>query len=175
MTLRPSLRLVPLLVALVAQGCAPNKPPVQDAGPNVLDEGRAKACTPSAVEAGAATIAMSNDGWCGITLSEADGRPFSYGLVRSRPAHGRVYVQPYGTQTRIEYTPGPGFSGTDSFTVALRSRTPGVADPVVRVAVNVAPGDTPVFTPAAATPTPAPTRREPARTPARRPAQRNAR
>ena len=137
---RQSLCLASLLAVLVVQGCAANKPAVQASGPNVLDEGRAKACTASPVASGAASIEMSGDGWCGVTLSEADGRPFSYGLVRSRPANGRVYVQPYGTQTRIEYTPSPGFAGTDTFTVALRSRTPGATDPVVQVAVNVAQG-----------------------------------
>jgi len=86
--------------------------------------------------------------------------------VKSRPAHGRVYIQPVNRQTRIEYTANNGYAGTDSFSVALRPRAANAPDSVLRVDVNVTPGEgQPVVTPAATAPrTPA----APGRTPTRR-------
>ena len=35
------------------------------------------------------------------------------------PSHGRVFAHHVGNNTRIDYTPDPGFVGTDSFAVRL--------------------------------------------------------
>src|SRR4051812_50076513 len=78
-----------------------------------------------------ATIEMSNDGWCAVRVKEADGQPFLLGLVRQRPERGTMLVQKLGGETRLEYTPSPGFAGSDRFTAALRPRAgaPGATVP----------------------------------------------
>ena len=155
------------LAALLATAACSTKPPVLAAS-DPRNEGISKVCTPTNPDFTKpgpynAGIAMSNDGWCGVFAVERDGRPFSLGLVRARPAHGRVFIQKVENATRVEYTPDAGFAGTDAFTVALRSNQSGAEDSTMAVSVNVAQGDRP----AAAAPTTA-NRPEPARTPARR-------
>ena len=167
------LKLTATLAAAIAlSGCA-NKIVPQQAGFDPMTEGTAKTCMPSTVDlasAAPATIAMTNDGWCGVFVAEKDGQPFNFGLVKTRPAHGRVYIQKVGPQTRVEYTPNTGFVGVDTFAVALASRTPGTPDAALQVAVTVTQGEAP---PAAAAPPPRsapPARTAPARS--RKPATR---
>lgn len=127
--------------ALLA-GCAPQ----QAAGPSsarlyaVDQAGAAKSCnapTPS-LTAGQATdvaVKVGNDGgWCAITVAQSGRAPFSAGLLTSPPAHGKVLVHTVGDETRIDYTPTRGFTGSDAFAVTL---IPG--DPVVRANVTVTP------------------------------------
>jgi hypothetical protein len=105
-------------------------------------QGGAKDCTttPARVSlsnGGATDVAMSvaNDGgWCGISVSRFAGA-YSAGLMVQRPARGKVYVHTVGSATRVDYTPDPGFSGSDTFAVKL---IPG--DATMRVAVTVKPG-----------------------------------
>jgi hypothetical protein len=162
-------RLIATLAAAVALSGCVAKPPAPEQAVDLQNEGIAKTCTPSKVDlaSGApATIAMTNDGWCGVFAAETDGQPFSLGLVKVRPAHGRVYIQPVNRQTRIEYTANAGYSGPDSFTVALRPRAANAPDSMLRVDVTVTPGEgQPVVAPAATSPR-APA--APARPPARR-------
>jgi len=152
-------KLIATLAAAVAlSGCATKPAPSEEAA-DPQNEGIARTCTPSKVDPAAATpatITMTNDGWCGVFVadkSRADkdgadksgadkgGQPFSLGLVKARPAHGRVYIQPVNQKTRIEYTANTGYVGADKFTVALRSRTAGVPDATLRVDVTVTPGE----------------------------------
>jgi len=96
-------------------------------------------------------MAVVNDGgWCGILVSQnaAPSRsnkgawaalgatqakqPFAAGLLQTRAQHGRVYIHAVGDETRVDYTPDPGFTGNDQFAVRL---IPG--DPVLTVAVTV--------------------------------------
>lgn len=173
-----NIRLIATLAAAAAlSGCATQPRPTVQAV-DLQNEGIAKTCTPSTVDlaSGApATIAMTNDGWCGVFATEGDGQAFNLGLVRTRPAHGRVFIQKVNARTRIEYTPEAGYVGADTFTVALRPRAANAPDAMLRVDVAVTQGDRP----AVAAPPPvvapaAPTRRPaaPARPPARRPAAR---
>ena len=162
------IKLIAALAAAIAlAGCAAKKP----AEPEFVElqtEDTATTCTPSAVDLGSATpatITMTNDGWCGVSTTEKDGQPFVLGLVKARPAHGRVYIRPVNKQTRVEYTPNPGYVGSDAFTVALRPRTPDAADNTLRVDVNVTPGEQ---QPVAAAPAPTPKPATPARTATRR-------
>lgn len=169
-----NIKLIATLATGVAlAGCAVKTPPAEQAV-DLQNDGIAKTCTPSAVDLSAttpATIAMTNDGWCGVFTADKDGQPFSLGLVKTRPSHGRVYIQPIGRQTRVEYTPNTGYVGADSFAVSLRSRTAGVPDNALTVNVTVAQGERPAVTAPPATTTRKPT--PPARTPARkRPANR---
>jgi len=164
-------KLIATLAAAIAlSGCATKPAPTEQAAVDLQNEGIAKTCTPSTVDPTAATpatIAMTNDGWCDVFVTEKDKQPFSLGLVTTRPAHGRVYIRPVNQQTRIEYTANAGYVGPDSFTVALRSRTAGTPDTPLRVDVAVTPGE---GQPVVAPPATAPQRRPaaPTRTPARR-------
>lgn len=155
--------------AIALQGCAPTQTPAQLSGEQ-FNEGAAKTCnaSPLQVAPGAtanATISMTNDGWCALRATEADGRAYQLGLVRIRPAHGIVRISRVSGRTRIEYEPNERYVGTDSFTFDLRSRTVNAADAKVTVAVTVAQGER--VAPAAA-PTPAPAAVPNRTTPARR-------
>jgi Bacterial Ig domain len=75
---------------------------------------------------------VSNEGgWCGVTLTRGGVAYESY-LMVTRPNHGKVFAHRVGANTRIDYTPDTGFTGTDSFAVRL---IPGNA--VIREAVTV--------------------------------------
>lgn len=153
--------------AIALSGCARTPPPAPAV--DLQNEGLAKTCTPSAVDltaAAPATIALTNDGWCGVVTAEKDGQPFKYGLVKTRPEHGRVYIRPVNGQTRVEYAANSGYAGPDRFAVALVSRTAGTPDAPLLVDVAVMPGEGQAAAPAPAPPAKKPA--APARTPARR-------
>jgi hypothetical protein len=72
------------------------------------------------------TMTVANDGgWCAVAVSQDGPAPFAANLL----IHG------VGDQTRIDYTPERGFTGSDAFAVRL---IPG--DAVIRAAVSVTPG-----------------------------------
>ena len=163
--------LTAFATALALGACATPPP----AAPTVdLNVGISKTCEAPNVDPASgtatATIRMSNDGWCAARAAEADGQPFLLGLVRTRPENGRVEIRKVGNQTRAEYTPNPGFAGTDAFAVDLRSRTANAPDTKVQVAVTVLPG---AGAPVAAPATP-PIAATPAATAPRAPAARRA-
>ncbi len=147
-----SLKLIaPLAAVLAVSACANTTPPVL-ADNDPRNDGIAKTCTPTnpdMTKPGPYTgsIAMTNDGWCGVFAVEKDGKPFSLGLLRTRPANGRVFIQKVANATRVEYTPNTGFTGTDSFTVALRSNQSGVEDTPLAVTVDVSQGERPAVAP----------------------------
>lgn len=154
-------------VALALAGCAKTPLPAQVV--DLQNEGIAKTCTPSAVDLASpspATVALTNDGWCGVVTAEKDGQPFKYGLVKTRPEHGRVYIRPVNGQTRVEYTANPGYTGSDRFAVALVPNTSNTPDSSLRVDVAVTPGEG--HQAAAPVAAPAPTKKAPAHAPARR-------
>ena len=120
--------LTPILalaaVGALLQACSP-KP----AGPQVRlfeadFKGAAKTCeTPKPATIPGKTIDTplkvgSDGGWCGLSVSNG-GHPFDTELLTAAPAHGKVYVHKVGNDTRIDYTPEAGFTGTDTFTVQL--------------------------------------------------------
>lgn len=136
--------LLLLLTAALAQGCAPKPPPRPPTRQYAVDQtGGAKACTvpkvsPAAGKETAVPMSVGNDGgWCAISVTQPGSKsseptPYRVGLLTGRPAHGKVYVHTVGDDTRIDYTPAPGFAGSDSFTVKL---VPG--DAVLKVDVTV--------------------------------------
>ena len=166
-----SLKLTaPLAAILALSACAPTPPVLQANDPR--NDGIAKVCTPTNPDTSkpgpyTAAIAMSNDGWCGVSAVDRSGKPFSLALVRVRPSHGRVFNQEVANVRRIEYTPDAGYTGADSFTVALRSSQAGAEDVPLAVSVEVAQGSgpavaapaTPAARPAAPSSKPTPTRR----------------
>jgi hypothetical protein len=132
------------LTVLLA-GCAQRAPVASTSGARVYSFdliGGAKQCNapkPRLAEAKTTDVALklANDGgWCAITVARAfgtaDQQPYAAGLLRSGPAHGTVYIHTVGDVTRIDYTPRPGFVGTDRFTVSL---LPG--QPVIVATVTV--------------------------------------
>lgn len=134
--------IVATAATLAVQGCAP-----QSTTPTVTaqeaNEGKASTCTASAVDLAAsapATISMTNDGWCGPTVTEKDGSAFALGLVTARPVHGHVLIHTVAGRTRVEYTPDGRYIGPDAFTVALRPRMQGAPDAKVQFAVTVTAG-----------------------------------
>lgn len=149
--------------AIALQGCAQQQalPPGQAEDTS----GVAKTCTastPTTTNPATATIAMTNDGWCGVHIADHNA-PFQYGLVKARPEHGYVIVKKVGNQTRVEYTADNRYVGPDKFTVALKSTAAGTPDTTLQVTVSVAMGESVAPAPAArnepATPTRAPARK----------------
>lgn len=122
--------------AFLIQGCAPQQASWN--GIFAVDvAGGARTCVSPAAsppdgQTVAAQVQVSNEGgWCGVTVNRGGVAYDSYLLI-GRPSHGRVYVHRVGTNTRIDYTPDTGFTGTDKFSVRL---IPGNA--VVEEAVTV--------------------------------------
>jgi hypothetical protein len=133
--------LVLAIPALVLQACseAP-KPAAQGQGPRVYAadvNGGARQCTvpkPTLTAGKVTDVAMTvgNDGgWCGISVA-LDGKPYGPGLLTQAAQHGTVFIHEVGDATRIDYTPDPHFTGSDSFVVTL---LPG--DAGVRTSVTV--------------------------------------
>ena len=144
--------------ALAATSCAPQQQPATAATED-FNVGISKTCTPSAADlstgtSASATITMTNDGWCAIRTKDKNGQPFKFGLVKSRPAHGRILIQKIGGETRIEYTAENRYVGVDRFSVALASNLPNTPDSTIQVTVTVAMGEGMAQAPAPA-PTPA--------------------
>jgi hypothetical protein len=109
--------------ALLAQGCAPSTPTWN--GIFAIDTaGAAKTCVAPTVAPPDGVglkvqVQTSNDGgWCGV-IANHNGAAFDSYLLVTRPTHGTVFAHHVGTNTRIDYTPDPGFAGTDSFAVRL--------------------------------------------------------
>jgi hypothetical protein len=132
-----------VLAGAVLQGCAEKPAPVAAARQPQLFatdfQGAAKRCTVPKVtlETGKTVEAGmkigSGGGWCAISVAHDDA-PYAAGLLTRAPEHGKVYIHPVGDDTRIDYTPALGFTGTDSFVVTL---LPG--RPALHVAVTVVP------------------------------------
>jgi hypothetical protein len=149
---------LPLAGLVSLQGCADEKPlPARPSGIVFSGDlkGAARLCTvPKQVtlvagKAAEVMMTLSNDGgWCGVGLSQSGPQPYAAGLLTERPAHGKIYIHSVGYQTRIDYTPDPGFAGADAFRVELIPN-PTTAD--LAGAVHVA-----VMVQAASLPTPAP-------------------
>jgi len=129
------------LAGMLLAGCQ-SKPPAPSARIYAVDlAGAAKSCTVPAVEladgkSAEAAMRLSNDGgWCAIAVAQRGHAPYAAGVLQTRALHGQVFIHTVGDDTRIDYTPDAGFSGTDSFAVRL---IPG--NPVLTVNVTVTPG-----------------------------------
>jgi hypothetical protein len=131
-----------LLTGTLLQACGPNTAP---AGSRLRVfaadvTGASQTCeaheiAPAAGQTTEAAIKLANDGgWCGLPAHQEGPKPFEAGLLSVRPGHGSVLIHEVGDNTRIDYTPDRGFSGTDSFAVKL---IPG--DAKVNIAVTVTP------------------------------------
>ncbi|WP_428543082.1 hypothetical protein [Rhodopila sp.] len=128
-----------LISGLTLGGCLQNAASVS--GPRVYAAdlaGAAKACevgkiTPLANTGSETAMKLANDGgWCAISVHQEGPKPYEAGLLTQRPDHGNVLIHEVGDETRIDYTPDRGFTGSDSFAVKL---IPGGAS--IRTAVTV--------------------------------------
>lgn len=129
-----------LTIPFLLQACAGRPPPPPVPGPPEYAAdltGGARQChatEPRLKDGQEVTVSMQvgNDGgWCAIPVAR-DGKPYAAGLLTVPASHGTVFIHPVGNETRIDYTPAPGFTGTDAFTVKL---IPGY--PALRVMVSV--------------------------------------
>jgi hypothetical protein len=138
---RCSTWLALLLTSTLVQACGPTTTP---AGPRLRVfaadvTGATKTCeaheiAPAAGQTIEAAMTLANDGgWCGVEAHQEGPKPFEAGLLAVRPAHGSVLIHEVGDNTRIDYTPDRGFTGTDSFAVKL---IPGNAEVNVAVVVT---------------------------------------
>jgi len=131
-----------LTAGLLLQACSPAPvPTVPSARVYAADvTGGAKVCEVQKVKLADGqttntTIKVGNDGgWCGLPVRQSGGKAFDVGLLSARPAHGSVMIHEVGDETRIDYTPDRGFTGSDSFAVSL---VPGGA--VIHIEVTVTP------------------------------------
>ena len=128
-----------LISGLTLGGCLQNAGSAS--GPRVYAAdlvGAAKACevgkiTPVAGAGSETAMKLANDGgWCAISVHQEGPKPYEAGLLTQRPDHGNVLIHEVGGETRIDYTPDRGFTGSDSFAVKL---IPGGAS--IRTAVTV--------------------------------------
>ena len=129
-----------LALATLAAGCAQQATRQKGIAVYSVDQrGQARMCDATrdtTIEPGkTAEVAfkMSNDGWCGVVVSQANDKPFAAGLVKQMPAHGKLYVHTVGDSTRVDYTPDRGYLGPDSYVVRL---VPG--DSMLNAVVTVA-------------------------------------
>jgi hypothetical protein len=138
---RPLAWLALLLTGVLLQACGQNAGGPGGSRLRVFAAdltGAAKSCevpaiTPASGQSTEATMKVGNDGgWCGLRVHQDGPKPFDAGLLTARPAHGNVLIHQVGDDTRIDYTPDRGFTGSDGFSVKL---VPG--NGTVRVAVVV--------------------------------------
>ena len=141
LTARPAAWIAILMTGVPLQACSGDQGPVGSGTRLYAADmtGGAKTCEVAKVSPvdGQSTDAMmklDNSGWCGQPLRQPDGRPFDVGLLLERPAHGSVVIHQVGDETRVDYTPDRGFTGSDSFSVKM---IPGNA--VIRMSVTVIP------------------------------------
>lgn len=136
---------------MTLQGCADRPRPAAHVGLPVyaIDlQGGAASCTAdkpkltSGQETPVAMTVANDGGWCAVAVSQDGPAPFSAGLLTLRPTHGTLLIHSVGDETRIDYTPEHGFTGTEAFAVRL---IPG--DAVIRTAVTVTPGPASVAPP----------------------------
>ncbi len=141
--MRPLAWLALLLTGTMLQGCGQNGtsgPAASRLRVYAADlTGAAKACEAPKVDPAKSPTSeigmtvVNDGGWCGIPVHQEGPKPFEAGLLTTRPAHGTVLIHAVGDDTRIDYTPDRGFSGSDSFTVKL---IPGNAGIKINVTVN---------------------------------------
>ena len=108
---------------LLIQGCAPKQPTWN--GIYAIDAaGGARTCVAPATslpdgQTVQVQVQVSDEGgWCGETISH-NGVAYDSYLLVTAPTHGRVFAHHVANNTRIDYTPDPGYVGADSFAVRL--------------------------------------------------------
>ncbi len=112
------------VTALLLPGCAGGTPGQWNGLYAIDSVGGARTCVASTAAPADGTsviaqIQMSNEGgWCGITVNRG-GVPYDSYLLVTRPDHGKIFAHRVGKNTRVDYTPDPGFSGADRFAVRL--------------------------------------------------------
>lgn len=152
-------------LAGLSAGCAhrPSPQPVQVA-PNPFGYlKRSAVCVTSPLDKPAASRSVemktrSDDGQCGLTISQPEGGAYASFLLTSLPLHGNSFIYNYDKQTYVTYTAATAYAGTDAFTVSL---VPGGGKPRTALKVDVSVDATGVVVPPppVATPEPKPAAR----------------
>jgi hypothetical protein len=126
------------LTGLLA-GCAV-KPPPPPAPPNPFGYlKRSAVCTTGPIsrtpEGQSVTMSTrSDDGLCGIAVSQPEGGAYASFLLTTLPAHGNSFIYNYNKQTYVTYTASTAYAGPDSFAVSL---VPGGGKPRSSLKVDV--------------------------------------
>lgn len=135
------MRAAPIAVAVLVSACTQPQAPAQGPSRPVYAtdlSGGARVCTVNSFSINpgresVASMTVGNDGgWCDIKVRQQGPMPYEAGLLTVQPNHGKVYIHEVGDDTRIDYTPDPGYAGPDTFTVTL---LPG--RPLIHTTVNV--------------------------------------
>lgn len=127
------------LTGLLAAGCAQRPLPQAQVAPNPFGYlKRSAVCTSTQVgkipQGAAVEIrTRSDDGLCGVTVSQPEGDAYASFLLTTLPMHGNSFVYNYNKQTYVTYTANTAYAGPDRFTVSL---VPGNGKP--RTALDVA-------------------------------------
>jgi hypothetical protein len=125
------------LTGLLA-GCAQPRPAPAPVAPNPFGYmKRSAVCTTSPIRAQDRAVEMktrSDDGLCGIAISQPEGDAYASFVLATLPVHGDSFIYNYNRQTYVTYTAKTAYAGPDAFTVSL---IPGGGRPRTSLAVSV--------------------------------------
>ncbi len=150
-----------LTLAGLLAGCAHRPLPVAQVAPDPFGYlKRSAVCTTSPVRTGPSGLAAeiktrSDDGQCGVAVSQPEGGPYVSFLLTSLPMHGNSFIYNYDNQTHVTYTASTAYAGPDSFTVSLVT---GVGRPRTTLRVGVSVDATGVVPPPVVVARPEPTK-----------------
>ena len=150
-----------LTVAGLLAGCAHRPLPVAQVAPDPFGYlKRSAVCATSPIRTAPSGLAAemktrSDDGQCGVVVSQPEGGPYVSFLLTGLPMHGNSFIYNYNNQTHVTYTASTAYSGPDSFTVSLVS---GAGRPRTTLKVDVSVDATGVVPPPAVVATPEPTK-----------------
>ena len=141
-----------LTAAGLLAGCATKPlPQAQTVAPNPFGYlKRSAGCKPGPVtktpEGQAVSIATrSDDGICGVTVSQPGDGAYASFLLTTLPLHGKGFIYNYNKQTYVNYTADPDYAGPDSFVASL---VPGGGKPRTMLKVDLTVDNTGVAPPA---------------------------
>lgn len=86
----------------------------------------------------------SDDGLCGIAISQPEGDAYASFVLATLPVHGNSFIYNYNKQTYVTYTANTAYAGPDAFTVSL---IPGGGKPRTSLAMSISVDNTGVVLP----------------------------
>ncbi len=128
------------LTGLFAAGCAQKPLPQAQIAPNPFGYlKRSAVCTYTPIDktSQGRTVEIktrSDDGLCGVTVSQPEGDAYASFLLTTLPMHGNSFIYNYNKQTYVTYTANTAYAGPDRFTVSL---IPGGGKPRTALDVTV--------------------------------------
>lgn len=131
-----------LTMASLLAGCAQRPLPAAQVAPDPFGYlKRSAVCKTSRVSKAPAgeSVGMttrSDDGLCGVVVSQPEGGAYASFLLTSLPMHGNSFIYNYNRQTHVTYTATTAYAGPDAFTVSLVTGA-GRPRTTLRVGVSV--------------------------------------